>query len=240
MEDCNIFPRINSTNQQLIGEPSLKAGKAWFGPIQVPRNRLGYTEIMKRTNAGPYYEIKMEALHIGDSPQSRVNLENMPYHRYLVVGKVRAGGHYHLVGTPDSPCTFNPAYQSGNGAGETAQTLIQFLTEHISKAYILPSFTADTLSPGVISPGDEEDPLCMVNQKEIISFNEQATINIPWTPTRAAKFGSFPVIDVYIEEDGSPPTRTMAGSIEADQEPPAFTELSVKLGGNPSGFIVIT
>lgn len=238
VEDIAVFPRINPENQKLVAEPSLKAGKAWFGPIKVPRDKIGFTEEMKRVKAGPYYEHKVEGVHIGDSPESRVNLENMPYHRYVVVGKLRAGGSYLVIGTIDSPCRFDASFQSGRSAGETALTVLQFTNEHINKAYIMPAFTADTISPGIGGEDPEEE--IMANQKEIISFEEQATISIPWTPARLQKFGSFPEIEVYIQEDGGVPIKSGGGSIEADQPPPAFTELSVKLGGNPTGFIVIS
>lgn len=238
VEDADVFPRINSTTQYLTAEVSLKAGKAWYGPIVVPRDKIGYVEDFKTSKAGPYYQIKVEGTHVGESRESRVNLENMPYHRYLVVGKVRAGGHYHLIGTIKSPCQFAGIFKLGHGRAETAQTLISFTVEHISKAYVLPSFDSDTIGPADGGGEDENNPC--VNKKEIIPFVNQPTINIPWTDTRLGKFGTFPVIDVYIQEDGEVPIRAMGGSIEADQPPPAFTELSVKLGGNPSGFIVIT
>jgi len=240
VEDCSVFPRINSENQFLIDEPSLVPGKAWFGPIDVPKNKLGFTEVMKKIKAGIYYEQKIEGIHIGDSEISRVNLENMVYHKYLVVAKVRAGGFYNLFGSIDSPMSFNPEYKSGISAGETAETIFSFFTEHISKAYVLPQFTADQLAPGSGGSGGSEDPDCMVNQKEIIPFVNEPLINVPWTPTRLAKFGTFPIVEVWIDDGVNPPFLSMGGSIEVDAAPPAFTELNVNLGGNPSGFIVLT
>lgn len=241
VESINVFPRINPSNQQLIGEPSLVPGAAWFGPIEVPRSKLGFTESFKKVKAGPYYETKLEGIHIGDSPESRVNLENMPYHKYLVVGKVRAGGFYNLFGTTDSPCSFTPDYSSGKGPADTALTQFSFSTEHISKAYILPSFGAASQPPidGGTNNGGNNNVGCM-SQKEIIPFVNQATINIPWTPDRLAKFSTFPIVEVWIQEPGQQPYLNIGGSIEVDAPPPQFTELSVKLGGSPSGFIVIT
>lgn len=239
VEDCAVFPRINPATQALAGEPALKAGKAWFGPIAVPRNTLGFEETPERTRAGIYYKTKVEGLHAGDSETSRVNLENMPYHRYLVVGKMRAGGMYLLVGTTDSPLTFDAAYKSGNGPADTAQSSLAFTTEHISKAYILPGFTADTFAP--VDGGAIEGATDM-NKKEIIPFENQAVIQIPWTPERAAKFGTFPLVEVYTQEPGEEPQLVApgGGQILVDFPPPAFTELTVRLGGSPSGFIVIS
>jgi hypothetical protein len=169
VESIATFPRVNGANQQLISEPTLVAGASWFGPITVPKDRLGFTESMERTKAGPYYKYKLEGTHIGDSIESRVNIENMVFHKYLVVGKVRAGGFYMLIGTVDSPCSFDPDYSTGNGPADTAKTNIVFSTEHISKAYILPSFDADTLAAGDGSNGNGGNGN-MANQKEIIPF----------------------------------------------------------------------
>jgi hypothetical protein len=239
IEDIAVFPRINAATQMLVSEPSLRQGAAWFGPIEVPRDKLGYEETQKRTKAGPYYETKMEGVHIGDSPESRVNLENMPYHRYLIVGKIRAGGFYNLIGTVDNPCKFNQVFKSGNGPAETAQTAISFNLEHISKAYILPSFAADTISPDIID-GSGGGGTNTMNNKEIIPFNGQPVINIPWTPARQNNFGNFPIVEVWLQEPGEKPFLNIGGSIETDAPPPAFSELNVRLGGSPSGFIVIS
>lgn len=242
VEGIGVFPRINAANQFLVAEPSLVPGYSWFGPIEVPRNKLGFTESFQKTKAGPYYQTKMEGIHIGDSPASRVNLENMPYHKYLVVGKVRAGGFYMIIGTVDSPCSFDPDYSSGNGPGETAQTKFTFASELINKALVLPSFGAATQAPadgGTGNTGGNNNGGCM-SQKEIIPFVNQSTIQIPWTPDRLAKFNTFPIVEVWIQEPGQQPYLNIGGSIEVDAPPPQFTELSVKLGGSPSGFIVIT
>lgn len=237
VEDIDVFPRISSVSQQLTAEPSLKAGKTWFGPIKVPRDKLGFTEVPKRTKAGPYYEIKFTGVQLGDSANSRINLENMPYHRYLVAAKVRAGGYYVLIGSPDSFLQFVADYNSGAGPADTAQSQISFSTEQISKALILPSFTADSTAP---SPGGDDDPIDeeAMNKKEIIPFVNQATINIPWTATRQANFGNYPIIQVWIL-DGDEYYLHTAGEILPDQPAPAFTELTIRLGGNPTGFIVI-
>lgn len=236
VEDIDVFPRINSATQQLVAEPSLKAGKSWFGPIKVPRDRLGFTETPKRTKAGPYYEIKFSGLQPGDSATNRVNLENMPYHRYVLSGQVRAGGYYVLIGSPDSFLQFTADYSSGNGPAETALSQIAFTTECISKALILPSFAADSTAP--VDGGNNENGEDTMNKKEIIPFAAQHTINIPWTPTRQSKFGNYPVIQVWVQ-DGDGYYLHVAGEIYPDQPAPAFTELTVKLGGSPTGFIVI-
>ncbi|HEU4574615.1 MAG TPA: hypothetical protein VFS36_06395 [Chitinophagaceae bacterium] len=237
VEDVAVFPRVGA-NQRLVAEPTLLAGKSWFGPIEVPKNQLGFVEDFDRTKAGPYYKTKLASIIIGDSEESRINIRNMTYHRYLVVGKQRAGGAYLLIGTLDSWCTFTPEYKSGNGPGETAATEFSFTTEHISNAYILPSFNSDATAP--VNAGEGGGGGSMANQTEIIPFADVAAVNIPWTATRLEKFGSFPLVEVWIEEEGQQPFLNFGANIECDAPPPAMTELNVKLGlGNPSGFIVI-
>lgn len=239
VEGIAVMPRVNAENQQLVDEPTLKEGYSWFGPIAVPKNDFGYAEDFDRTKAGPYYKYKVEGVHIGDSTESRVNLENMPYHDYVIVGKQRAGGMHLLIGTVDSPCKFAPDYESGKGPTGTAQTKIVFTTDHISKAYILPSFNADTTAPGNGSGNGGNDN--MANHKEIIAFNNVNGVNIPWTGTRLGKFGSMPTIQVWIDDGENPPYLFRGGDIQCDDDPPAMTELNVLFGlGASSGFIVIT
>ncbi|MGN6293782.1 MAG: hypothetical protein ACTHMV_13645 [Chitinophagaceae bacterium] len=236
VEDVAAFPRINPENQQLIDEPLLKIGKSWFGPIQVPKDKLGFTEVMKRDKAGFFYEIKVSSFHIGDSKDSRVNLQNMPYHRYLVVGKVRAGGFYIIIGTMHSFCQFSSDYSSGNGPGDPAQSQFSFTTEQRHPALIMPGFTGDIINPEEGGNGGDDDP--NMNNKEIIPFENQSSVQIVWTGTRQQKFGSYPIIEIYIK-DGEEYYLHVAGEIKPDIPPPAFTQLTVNIGGENTGFIVI-
>jgi hypothetical protein len=239
VESIATFPRVNAANQQLTDEPTLVAGAYWFGPITVPKDKLGFSEDFDRVKAGTYWKYKLEGVHIGDSVESRVNIENMVYHKYLLVGKVRAGGFYILIGTVDSPCSFSPPFTTGFGPADTAKTNFVFTTEHISKAYILPSFNADVLAAGAGGNGNGGNEN-MANQREIIQFNNSQQVNIPWTNTRQNKFGSMPLVEVWIDDGVNPPYLSMGGNIEVDAQPPAMTELNVKLGlGAPSGFIVL-
>lgn len=235
------MPRVNAENQWLIAEPTLQAGYSWFGPIAVPKNEFGFNEDFDRTKAGPYFKYKVEGLHVGDSPESRVNIGNMVFHKYLVVGKQRAGGMYLLLGTVDSPMSFDPDYSSGKGPTDTAKTKIVFSTDHISKGYILPSFDADQLAPGNGGTGNGGNEN-MANQKEIIAFNANVgQVNIPWTNSRNGRFGQMPLVEVWFD-DGVKPylSSNFGGAIECDQQPPAMSELNVKLGlANLPGFIVL-
>lgn len=232
-----MFPRVNAATQWLVDEPSILPGKSWFGPIEVPRDRLGFSEVLKRNKAGHYYEYKVEGLHVGDSAESRVNVENSAFHKYLVVGKVRAGGFYMLIGTIDSPCRFDTDYKTG-ATGDTAGTSFNFSTEHISKAYIMPSFNAAVINPG--SGGSGDGGADTMNNKEIIPFDNEVMVSIPWTVTRLSRFGSFPGIEVWMDNGIDPIFPNRGADIRVDQQPPAFTQLDVIVGAAPgSGFVII-
>lgn len=236
IEDVAAWPRVNAANQHLVAEPQLKPGKAWFGPIDVPRNKLGYTETAKRTKAGPYWEIKVDGTYIGESQLSRIQIGNMLYHRYLVVGQVRAGGYFLLFGSPDCWLDFTPEVRSGNGPDDTTMVPLSFSTESVANAFILPSFTSATIGQAIgATPGGSTT----MNQKEIIYFADAPQITIPWTPARLAKFGQIPAVQVWLQEGTDPPFLANAGSIELDAPPPSTTEIRVNLGGNPTGFILI-
>lgn len=240
IEDVEVFPRINGDTQMLVDEPLLITGKKWYGPIRVPKDKLGFTETMKVSKAGPWYEIKATGMHVGDSVDSRINLENMPYHRYLVAGKVRFGGFYVLLNSSlETWCRFLQEFNSGSGPGSAAGTQFSFITEQITKALIMPEFEADTSAPDDGGNGEGEAG-SMPNQKEIIPFSATPSIAIPWTSTRQSKFGNFPIVEVYLQEEDDVPRLLIGGTIEADNPPPAFSELTVNIGGSPSGFIVIS
>lgn len=238
VENIGTFPRVNALNQWLVDEPTIINGASWFGPIEVPRDRLGFSETPKRSKAGVIYEYKVEGLHVGDSAESRVNLENSAFHRYLVVGKVRAGGFYMLIGTVDSPCRFDAEYKTGGG-GDTAGSNFIFSSEHISKAYILPSFNAATTGSGI--GGGGAGGVDTMNNKEVIPFDNVLSVAVPWTPTRQSRFGSFPIVEVWMDDGVNPIFLNMGADIRVDQPPPAFTQMDVIIGGGgSSGFIVIS
>jgi len=238
IEDVLVFPRVNAANQQLVDEPALKEGAAWYGPIEVPDDRLGFTEELKSVKAGDYYDIKIEGLHIGDSPESRVNLRNMKFHRYLVVGQVRAGGFYNLVGTNKSFCKFTPIYKSGNSPADTAQTIFTFTTESRDNAQVLPSFSADTFSPELGGGGNGGSNA--MNNKEAIPFQGVSSVPIVWTPTRLERFGYFPTIQAWLRDENGNLYLSHGGEILADAPPPAFTELQFNIGAPSEGVLIIS
>ncbi len=143
IEEVESMPVINPSNQVLKTEIVLKTGKAWRGPVPVPDAQLGFTEMAKTGNSGPYYEIKVGCSYAGDIPAARVNIDNMAYSQYMIVGKLRSTGFFALIGNKEKGADFTGNFDSGNASGNAAINTISFATEQINKALVLPSFNGN-------------------------------------------------------------------------------------------------
>lgn len=142
IEEVASMPVINPLNQILKDEITLKTGKAWRGPVPVPDDQLGFTENAKTSNSGPSYEIKVGCVYGGDIPAARVNIDNMAYHQYMIVGKLRSTGFYVVIGNPETGADFTGSFDSGNANGNAALNTLTFATEQINKALVLPTFNS--------------------------------------------------------------------------------------------------
>ncbi len=140
IEEIESMPVINPANQVLKTEIVLKSGKAWRGPVPVPDAQLGFTEIGKTGNSGPYYEIKVGCAYPGDIPAARVNIENMAYSQYVIVGKLRTTGFFTVIGNNKVGADFTGNFDSGNTNSNGALNTISFAIEQVNKAMVLPSF----------------------------------------------------------------------------------------------------
>jgi len=228
IEHITAWPSVDPETQYLDGEPTLDTDRAWFGPILVPDSQRGYTEEAMEGGGGFFYRQKVNGIHPGDSGPSRINHENLPYHRFAVVGKQRAGGLYMLLGSEHNWFTFRAGYKTGGGAIETAAHEFQFTGESIFKAQLLTTFEGETIDP----PG-----YSMTNQTEIITFTTESTKNISWTSNRAARFGVFPEIQCWVYNTSGDPELTNL-PITADAGAPDQTAFTVYLPGT-AGFIVL-
>lgn len=73
---------------------------------------------------------------------------------------------------------------------------------------------------------------------EIIEVNNQNSKAVDWTPVRLAKFGGFPVVEVWlIDHDGTWYLAAVQPTINA--APPDFTLMSFDFGKNVTGIIVL-
>lgn len=237
-EKISVWPTLKN-NQELENEPQLVGGASWYGPVKVPQSTVGFVENQDLAPAGPFYKIMVEGIHFGEGRQNRVILENMPYHEFIVVGKLRAGGFWVMIGNKECGLQFGHKSDNGKGYFNTTKNEIAFSGEYIHKALILPSFE---LSPSTPSPGAPEvDPGGAIgdgaNVTETIDFETTDSVVIPWTAERKAVFGNFPLIQVWFDDGLKFSLANVP--ITCDQAPPLTTSFTIDLTGIGSGFIQI-
>jgi len=241
VQDVDSIPPIDPVNQFLTAEPVLKLLKQWLGPVPVPDRQLGYTETQENSTAGPGIKVKIAGNHYGDAPQSRINIDNIMYGRYLVVGKQRAGGFYLLFGSLESPLNFDHEFTAGqNGSNDTTFTKIAFTGEAINRALVIPSFLGD--QSGLIFPGGGGGggiPPVSTNETEIIYITAESTKSFIWNSTRLARFGPFPTVECWQVDEGGTYYLTAYQPFIDAPPPSLFTTMYYDFGGPITGFIVI-
>jgi hypothetical protein len=243
IENIDIWPTLSPLTQELNGEPILKAGTSWYGPINIANQQLGYKESQEKSTAGVYYKIQLDGFYPGDGRASRVNLENMPYHRFVIVGKQRAGGIFLLIGSPDGGLDFSHNFLTGRGNTATISDFI-FSGDLLNKAFVLPSFGSQTSTPmpgdtgggsgGTGGTGGTGD---IPNNYEIITFTDQASMSIYWTDARKLLFGNMPIIEVWFFDGLYYQLANIP--IKVDALPPSISVITIDFTGITSGFILI-
>jgi hypothetical protein len=237
-DNINTFPAIDPATQFLASEPTLKTGKAWYGPVRVPDDQLGFEEPVQRNAIGILYKQKVSGFYPGDDQWSRINLENMPYYEYVIIGRVRAGGFFLVLGNDKKGMQFDADFSIGNGAIGTAGAKFAFSQMSMNKGLLMLSFSE---SPNIAPPGFEPcDGITNIvvaeNDVEVIPFTSSDFIKtIDWTPGTdfPNRFGKFPEIQVWTNADGM-----IAVPIAVDAPPPDQTLFTVSLPGQ-DGWIVI-
>lgn len=238
IENIDQWPTVNPLTQELSSEPTLKVGTSWKGPIKIANQQLGFKEQQQKSAAGVYYKIQVDGIYPGDGRSSRVNLGNMSYHQFVVVGKQRAGGMFVLVGAPDSGLDFNHEFNTGRG-NPAAISYFIFSGDSLFKSQILPEFGGQSSTPmpggggGSVTPSPGDD----VNVAEIIEFIAQPSITIPFTDARKVKFGLMPTIEVWFKEGLNYQLANIP--IIVDAAPPGTTVFNIDFFGITDGFIVL-
>lgn len=237
-EKIAFWPSLKN-NQELNGEPVLVLGASWHGPIKVPQSTVGFSETLDRNAAGPFYKILVEGIQFGEGRENRVILENMPYHEFIIVGKLRAGGFWVMIGNEESGLQFDHKTDNGKGYFNTSKNEIAFVGESIHKALILPSFESQdkTPMPGASEGSGESSNVDCMNITEIIPFTDQTSISIPFTDVRKTKFGAMPTFEVWFREGLAYQLANIP--IIVDAHPPDTTVFTIDFFGITSGFIVL-
>lgn len=235
-EEVISMPPINPANQYLLNEITLVQDKVWRGPVPVPDGQLGIIETQENSRAGSSFKFKVSASYPGDVPQSRVNLDNMIYHEYLLVAKMRSGGFYMLIGDTQRGMDFEQDYDSGTGNGKNAGHKIAFTHEQIYKALVLPSFNGD--ESGFITPPPGGTGSVCTNDGEIIYITNESSKQITWTLDRQTRFGDFPSVETWLQDENGIYYKA-AVQPYIDAPPPTMTTMDWAFGGNVTGFITI-
>lgn len=234
-EAITSFPAINPVTQYLAAEPAVS--EPWRGPVRVPQDQLGFAETLKRNSIGLYYQEKVSGYYPGVDPASWINLENMAYHEFVIVGKLRAGGMHLVIGNDQYGLILDAAFESAGNA--SAGTTFSFSGDLLNKALVLPSFTGTNviLPPGTTGTGTTPIPDDM-REPEIFPFDQETQITIEWDATRKLRFGAFPVVEVWYNEDGALRLNPNA-AITVDAFPPNTTLFTVALNAPGPGIVMI-
>ncbi len=252
IESIDQWPSVNPVTQELSAETTLKVGASWKGPIRIANQQLGYKEQQQKSPAGVFYKVQVDGMYPGDGRASRVNLSNMAYHQYVLVGKQRAGGMFVLLGAPESGFDFTNEFNTGRGAPTAINEFI-FSGDSLFKPQILASFGGQSSTPmpggggsgsgggsggsGSGGSGGGSSSGSDINVAEIITFTAQPSISISYTDSRKAKFGAMPTIEVWFKNGY---TYQLANiPITVDAAPPSTTVFTIDFFGITDGFIVL-
>lgn len=228
---------VSLITQKIETEPLLKTGKTWYGPIRVPDKKLGWEESQEPSKAGIFYRQKVSGFHPGDNGTSRINLQNIPYYKYAIVGKLRAGGQYILIGSRYSPLSFDHTFKSSDTGGDgTAGSSFTFVGDSAVKALLLTSFMGGTSDPDF---NQTYTPILNPRPMEQINFVNVSQVMLSWNAGRIASFGTFPLIEVWVNDGINPIYLDGTASITVDVPPPGTTVFTINLSGPTSGFIII-
>ena len=140
-----IFPKIDPLTQYLDGDIVLKDDSFWHGPVAVPDGRRGFSETQEKNKAGLFYKTKVYGIHPGHGRPNHINLENLAWHQFVIVAKVRSSGAFLVFGNNEVGLDFDHEFKTEDGGNKgTANTTFTFTGESIAKALILPSFDGET------------------------------------------------------------------------------------------------
>lgn len=240
-QNIQTFPTIDPITQLLSGEPVLKMGTTWYGPVNVPTSQFGYVESQEKSAAGIYYKRRVEGLIPGSDTNSHINLGNMAYHQYVVAAQLRAGGYFIVLGTDEVGMDFDHNLTTGIGPNATPGSKFSFVDEFKWKPPVLANFAGLNSLP---SPGAGALPGSSgaQNAPEIIPFTTTdiaTTVAIAWNAGRKASFGLMPVIQVWVDNGTGSPQLQPNALIACDLVPPNTTNFLIDLTGAATGFIVI-
>lgn len=210
----------------LSNEPYLLPGTVWYGPVDIPDRKFGWTADQERTNAGPYYKQKVTGFVPGLSAENHINFQNLVFHKFAVVGKARSGGNFYIIGDDEIGLDASFDTVTGDGAEGTPGVALLFTGETVDNALLLPGFAGE------------------LSQTPVFGYNNQTGDVIDGTEATAT---GGPNTDESGGYSGTPPTGgtngggnsggTDVGSGTGTTDPPTTTgdnvhDLSITALGN--------
>ncbi|MBN8665801.1 MAG: hypothetical protein J0L83_14565 [Chitinophagales bacterium] len=238
-EDVASFPDANK-DQELTQAPTLKAGKSWYGPITVNRHEFGLKEQLSTAAAGLFYKIELEGYIGGSNRNHERLLQNLPYHRLVVIGQQRAGGLMKFIGGPDSWLKFNFEQDSGK-IGDSAITSIKLTGQQLHKGLVITEFSGvpsiPPITPENPTGGGGSGEGSVQNGTEVIMVTNQPTHTIAWTQSRKDAFGDFPLIQVWFKNGSNWDLANVP--IQTDAAAPNQTQFLIDFTGATDAMIII-
>lgn len=140
IENISSFPAVDPLTQMLVSEPVLNGLSSWYGPVDVPDYQLGWEEDSQSSKAGTSYKQKVSGIITGLDADTHINLQNMAYHQFCVVGKARSDGNYYIIGNTEAGLDLSISSSTGLGAENAAGTKFTLAGESVDRALILKAF----------------------------------------------------------------------------------------------------
>lgn len=242
IQDIDVWPTISPATQMLTGEPTLKAGKTWYGPVNVANDELGLSEDQLKTTAGIYYKRTLQGLIQGTDSDSDINLANHAPYQFAVVAELRAGGYFKFFGSEEIGMELDHTSSTGIGSMDVPGSKFSLADECKFKGFILPAFAGINSTPPPTGGGGPTGGTSSGHAPEIITFTTTdlaPTFTFAWTPARLLSFGTFPTIQVWIDNGSGSYQIQPSTLIACDQEPPNTTNFLIDMTGAADGFVVI-
>ncbi len=145
--DVLAFPDINPVTGIMDSALQLVEGGVFYYAELIDQTR-GFQETQKDSNAGPYFEIKVNGSLRGSNGQNILSVQSMLHHEWIILVEDR-NGYTRLIGNGDAGATLIYDYNSGT-VSSSRKSDISFVWEHPLPAPVYSGTAFDIIIGGVI------------------------------------------------------------------------------------------
>lgn len=153
-ENVDIWPSLDPATGLIASAITLKEGKKWYEAKVVDKDRF-FTEVMKVSDAGHYWEQSVSAYIGGNNSAQTLNSGTLPFHQYVLLLKDR-DGQVRLIGNEDCGADCLLDYTSGD-VDTSRRWNYRFVWQHLNTAPIYLGDTSgiidDTIEPPFTGEG---------------------------------------------------------------------------------------